>query len=66
LNSKGFGSALIWVLVCCVVLLTGYRVTNGFSKKPDNLKAHIALRFAHYNFVRVHQPFGLLPLWPQI
>jgi hypothetical protein len=27
------------------------RLTNGFSKKPDNLKAHVALHFAHYNFV---------------
>jgi len=30
------------------------RLTSGFSKKVDNLKAHIALHFAHCNFVRVH------------
>src|SRR6202021_4334558 len=30
------------------------RLTNGFSKRLDNLKAAIALHFAWYNFVRVH------------
>ena len=30
------------------------RLTNAFSKKLDNLKAAVALHFAHYNFVRVH------------
>ena len=37
------------------------RLTNGFSKKLDNLKAHIALHFAHYNFVRVHQTLRVTP-----
>jgi IS1 family transposase len=37
------------------------RLTNGFSKKLDNLKAHIALHFAHYNFVRVHQTLRTTP-----
>jgi hypothetical protein len=31
------------------------RLTNAFSKKLENLKAAVALQFAHYNFVRVHQ-----------
>jgi IS1 family transposase len=31
------------------------RLTNGFSKKVENLKAAVALHFAHYNFVRVHK-----------
>lgn len=30
------------------------RLTNGFSKKLENLKAAVALHFAHYNFMRVH------------
>lgn len=30
------------------------RLTNAFSKKLENLKAAIALHFAHYNFCRVH------------
>ena len=30
------------------------RLTNAFSKKLENLKAAVALHFAHYNFVRVH------------
>ncbi len=30
------------------------RLTNGFSKKLENLKAAVSLHFAHYNFV--HQP----------
>ena len=30
------------------------RLTSGFSKKPENLEAAVALHFAHYNFCRVH------------
>ncbi len=30
------------------------RLTNAFSKKLANLKAALALHFAHYNFVRIH------------
>ena len=30
------------------------RLTNAYSKKLANLKAAIALYFAHYNFVRIH------------
>lgn len=30
------------------------RLTNGFSKKLENLKAAVSLHFAHYNFVRLH------------
>jgi hypothetical protein len=31
------------------------RLTNGFSKKPDNHMAAIALHFLHYNFARPHK-----------
>lgn len=31
------------------------RLTNAFSKKLVNLKAALALYFAHYNFVRIHR-----------
>ena len=37
------------------------RLTNGFSKKVENLRAAVALHFAHYNFVRMH---GSLPATP--
>lgn len=37
------------------------RLINAFSKKLDNLKAPIALHFAHYNFVRVHQTLRTTP-----
>lgn len=37
------------------------RLTNGFSKKLDNLKAAIALHFAYYNFVRIHQTLRTTP-----
>jgi hypothetical protein len=37
------------------------RLTNGFSKKLDNLKAAIALHFAYYNYVRVHQTLRITP-----
>lgn len=31
------------------------RLTNGFSKKAENLAAAVALHFMHYNFGRPHQ-----------
>lgn len=37
------------------------RLTNAYSKKLANLKAAIALHFAHYNFVRVHQTIRVTP-----
>jgi IS1 family transposase len=37
------------------------RLTNGFSKKLENLKAAVALHFAHYNFVRVHSTIRTTP-----
>ena len=30
------------------------RLTNGFSKKRENLEAAVALHFAWYNLVRPH------------
>lgn len=37
------------------------RLTNGFSKKLDNLKAAVALHFAHYNLVRIHKTLRVTP-----
>ena len=37
------------------------RLTNGFSKKLENLKAAVALHFAHYNFVRIHRTIKVTP-----
>jgi IS1 family transposase len=37
------------------------RLTNGFSKKLDNLKAAVALHFAHYNLVRIHRTLRTTP-----
>jgi hypothetical protein len=37
------------------------RLTNGFSKKLANLKAAVALHFAHYNFCRIHQSLRMTP-----
>lgn len=37
------------------------RLTNAFSKKLENLKAAVALHFAHYNFVRVHNTLRITP-----
>lgn len=31
------------------------RLTNGFSKKVENLAAAVSLHFMHYNFCRVHK-----------
>ena len=37
------------------------RLTNAFSKKLSNLKAAVALHFAHYNFVRMHPSLRVTP-----
>jgi IS1 family transposase len=37
------------------------RLTNGFSKKLENLKAAIALHYGWYNFVRVHSSLRVTP-----
>jgi len=37
------------------------RLTNAFSKKVENLKASLALYFAHYNFMRVHSSLRMTP-----
>jgi IS1 family transposase len=37
------------------------RLTNAFSKKIENLKAAVALYFAHYNFVRIHSTLRVTP-----
>lgn len=37
------------------------RLTNGFSKKWENLEAAYALWFAFYNFVRVHKTLRVAP-----
>ena len=37
------------------------RLTNGFSKKLENLKAMVAVFFAWYNFCRVHQTLRVTP-----
>jgi ABC-type histidine transport system ATPase subunit len=37
------------------------RLTNAFSKKLVNLKAALALHFAHYNFLWVHRTLRVTP-----
>ena len=37
------------------------RLTNGFSKKVENLEASVALHFMHYNFCRIHKILRVTP-----
>ena len=37
------------------------RLTNGFSKKVENLYYAVALHFMHYNFCRIHQTLRVTP-----
>jgi len=37
------------------------RLTNGFSKKWENLEKALALHFAYYNFCRVHSSLRVTP-----
>jgi hypothetical protein len=36
-------------------------LTNAFSKKLENMKAALALHFAHYNFCRIHSTLRVTP-----
>jgi hypothetical protein len=36
-------------------------LTNGFSKKWENLRAAVGLHFGYYNFCRVHQTLKTTP-----
>lgn len=42
------------------------RLTNAFSKKLANLKASVALHYAHYNFVRLHRTLKTLKMTPAL
>jgi hypothetical protein len=37
------------------------RLTNGFSRKVENLAHAVSLHFMHYNFARTHQTLGMTP-----
>lgn len=37
------------------------RLTNGFSKKIETLKAAVSLHFAFYNFVRMDRALRMTP-----
>ncbi|HSQ60783.1 MAG TPA: IS1 family transposase, partial [Acidobacteriota bacterium] len=37
------------------------RLTNGFSKKVQNLEAAVSLHFMHYNFCRIHSSLRVTP-----
>ena len=37
------------------------RLTNGFSKKVENLFHAVALHFMYYNFARVHKTLRVAP-----
>lgn len=37
------------------------RLTNGFSKKFDNLVCMLAIYYAHYNFIRIHGTLKTTP-----
>lgn len=37
------------------------RLTNGFSKKWENLWAALCLHFAFYNFCRIHRSLRVTP-----
>lgn len=37
------------------------RLTNGFSKKVENLEHAVSLHFMHYNFARIHKALRVTP-----
>ena len=47
------GSGSVWIRA---------PLTNGFSKKVENLSHAVALHSMHYNFARIHQTLGVTPV----
>jgi hypothetical protein len=45
----------------CMSMRRFTRLTNGFSKKIENMKAAVSLHFSHYNFVRMHKTLRTTP-----
>src|SRR3990167_3516921 len=37
------------------------RLTNGFSKKVENLAHSVALHYMHYNFAKIHKTLRVTP-----
>ena len=37
------------------------RLTNGLSKKVENLELAVSLHFMHYNFARIHKTLRVTP-----
>lgn len=37
------------------------RLTNGYSKKIENLRSAVALHFGYYNFVKIHSTIRMTP-----
>ena len=37
------------------------RLTNGFSKKVENLAHAVSIHFMYYNFVRIHRSLRVTP-----
>ena len=37
------------------------RLTNGFSKKVENLAHAMSIHYMHYNFVRIHKTLRVSP-----
>ena len=37
------------------------RLTNGFSKKVENMRHAVALNFMYYNFCRIHKTLRVTP-----
>jgi len=47
----------------CMQMRRFTRLTNGFSKKVENLCAAVSLHFAHYNFVRQRKSLRITLPW---
>ena len=48
-----------WTIRCQIRRFT--RLTNGFSRKVENLKAALSLWFWFYNFCRIHGSLRVTP-----
>lgn len=48
-------------LTMCMSMRRFTRLTNGFSKKVENLTSAVTLHFMYYNFARIHGSLRVTP-----
>jgi hypothetical protein len=57
----GAAAFCLYAEICSRLMRRFTKLTNGFSKKVENLRTAVSLHFAHDNFVRQHNSLRITP-----